>query len=367
MMRRRCLVLGVATIGAAFCVLGAGCEAVLGVGGLHYTQGDGSTGGDGASSCPGVPLGTDQHNCGACGHDCLGGACDGGVCQPVLLASGVITPTAIAVDAQNVYFTTNQSAQAGTVSSVPIDGGPVTDLVTGQETPDSLAIDGSHLYWTTGDGYARWAPKAADGGGGTQLANTLGDTAFVAADGNSVCVVTGTVIECGPTPPNGVTVMGPSGGLPGGIALGSGSAFWVLQGSIDAGTVLSAPTQGSVSPTTVVPGNGGAFGIAVDSTTVYWTTRPIGNVMAVPLVGGTPVTLAMAQDSPNAIAVDSTHVYWTNVGQNGAVMINALDAGPGAASTLVGNLGEPLGIAVDDVAVYWTDRANGVVMKVAKP
>ena len=51
----------------------------------------------------------DPHNCGACGHDCLGGACDAGVCVPLpagVLASGLIAPVSVAVDATNVYFAT---------------------------------------------------------------------------------------------------------------------------------------------------------------------------------------------------------------------------------------------------------------------
>jgi hypothetical protein len=32
-------------------------------------------------ACDGVQ--TDVHNCGSCGHDCMGSPCVGGVCQPV--------------------------------------------------------------------------------------------------------------------------------------------------------------------------------------------------------------------------------------------------------------------------------------------
>src|SRR5262249_52955723 len=40
-----------------------------------------------SNACPSDPaaLATDAHHCGACGHDCLGGACAAGACQPVVL------------------------------------------------------------------------------------------------------------------------------------------------------------------------------------------------------------------------------------------------------------------------------------------
>src|SRR5262245_66589307 len=34
------------------------------------------------TDCTDVDLLTDVNNCGACGHDCLGGACESGQCQP---------------------------------------------------------------------------------------------------------------------------------------------------------------------------------------------------------------------------------------------------------------------------------------------
>jgi hypothetical protein len=50
--------------------------------------------------------------------------------------------------------------------------------------------------------------------------------------------------------------------------------------------------------------------IAVDPTSVYWTEND--KVMKVPISGGTPTPVALAQDGSDAIAVDATNAYWAN-------------------------------------------------------
>src|SRR5688572_31922433 len=111
-------------------VLGASallaCTALIGTPDLFFVTsdaassggrsgGDGSSGSliDGASSggpdattttCDGVDLTSDAKHCGACSHDCLGGACVGSKCQPVELAVAVGQPYAIGVDDTSVYF-----------------------------------------------------------------------------------------------------------------------------------------------------------------------------------------------------------------------------------------------------------------------
>ena len=38
---------------------------------------------------------SDSHNCGRCGHDCLGAECKNGACQPILLLTSRAHPTSI--------------------------------------------------------------------------------------------------------------------------------------------------------------------------------------------------------------------------------------------------------------------------------
>jgi len=45
----------------------------------------------------------DAKNCGACGHDCLGGTCHDGSCQPVIIAAAQPLASSLTVDDENVY------------------------------------------------------------------------------------------------------------------------------------------------------------------------------------------------------------------------------------------------------------------------
>jgi hypothetical protein len=71
--------------------------------------------------------------------------------------TGLKAPFDIAVDDLNAYWT---DPTAGTVSSIPLDGGTVTTLAQGQQKPWRLAIDSSFVYWTNNLGGAVMrAPK----------------------------------------------------------------------------------------------------------------------------------------------------------------------------------------------------------------
>ncbi|HTQ42266.1 MAG TPA: hypothetical protein VMI75_05855, partial [Polyangiaceae bacterium] len=106
--------------------------------------------------------------------------------------------------------------------------------------------------------------------------------------------------------------------------------------------------------------------IAADATNVYWTTygsdpsQP-GLVLKVPVVGGTPTTLATARTA-RVIAVDAANVYWGDTECNftgGICAIMKVPISGGAATTLAALQSMPVGIVVTSDAIYWADSGTG--------
>jgi hypothetical protein len=102
----------------------------------------------GEEACGGacVDMMSDAANCGACGHDCLGGECALGVCQPLELAKNQGTYLKLALDGEYVYW-------AGSVAAIGrarIDGSEAAqELVpaAANEHGHDIVAVGQTLYW----------------------------------------------------------------------------------------------------------------------------------------------------------------------------------------------------------------------------
>ncbi len=339
----------------------------------------------GASSCGDTR--SDPHNCGRCGHDCLGGLCSASACQPVALVPPGVSPWGLAQDATYLYWTdsnTNSIERTDKTSGA-------TDVLNHGTTffPTQIVVDDSGIYW--GDATGVWR-----------------------------CPTTG----CSLNPPVLVASNGaPDQALVVGLAVDTASVFWI-EGT---GYVLTAAKEGTnlgatrlwaagaaskISTTAVasngtevyftatdgllrvVPADGGAptavgaanshgtFGVAVGNADVYWAVSDPshGVIDEAPTSSLAPTTaLASEQLAPKRVATDGTKVYWVanvsssaGIGDAGTAEC-VLGCSPASCTpaTLGSGYSDVKAIVGDDSAVYWTDNgatnaATGAIWKLAK-
>jgi hypothetical protein len=322
---------------------------------------DGATGPDGAGdSAPPCTIDTtsDPQNCGVCGHDCLGGGCEAGRCEPVVLATDVggLASGAIALDDAYVYWT---NGATGTVARVPIDGGLAELLLDSTVGAGATMVVpfGSNIYIgsTLPDAGVFACPKTGCGDGGLrfELPHLTYPGSLSIDDGGVLSVAEfqspGRVLACH-LPCGTSTVL--DGGIYPGAVVGLGSSvYWSqlvtaeLWGSIAGGPpnlLLSGP-NGVVAVDLHVAGNevvfddqskgpaaisldGGALrrilqGVletnhaAVDDTFVYFNSDPTsasGQILRCPIAGvcTSGVVIADNRDQAGPLAVDGTYVYW---------------------------------------------------------
>src|SRR6266496_379702 len=303
---------------------GGGSTATGGSGGTGGSAGSAGTGG--ASSCTNTT--SDAANCGRCGHDCLGGTCELGVCQPVTLATGRGRLFVVAVDASYVYF----GGDGAAISCVPkaISGGTVAPLTTSYYAYD-WAVAGNRIYWVNDwerrDMLSCALPDCA-GGPVSAGAGTFSYYAM-AADPAGANIYWSAVDSSQPA-----------------------ASQAVIQGMTVA-TSAKRPLLTGLSTS----------GLAADGSYVYFTNQTAKTVEKMTSTGASRVMLAVSPSSPDVITVCGAHLYWADTK---ILYSTPLPNGTGAAPVpAFGTAGlDIFGLTCDDSGVYWINRAspNGTVV-----
>lgn len=292
---------------------------------------------------------------------------DTGPPPTLVIATGQAAPVRVVVDSTSVYWCDNGTGNAdGFLVKAGLDGGSQTRLDVGTD-PWALTLNGGYVYWTSfgsagSDGTIERV--AVDGGAVETLAVSQSYPWGIATDGKQVYWTqrlsqSGTVSQAPalvPDPSRATILVQPTYDSSG-LALRNGTLFWANYDADD-GVFARAPT-GLV--TELATHQDYPFAITTDSNNVYWSTRTA--IMAIPLGGGTAVTLAPAAQRVIDLATDGNYVYWTDYY---ADTITEVPVGGGQAITLAtGQIGA-YGIAVDASYVYWTTYTDGTVMKQLK-
>jgi hypothetical protein len=347
--------------------------ASLGAGGGPSTS---SSGAGGTPTCPGADLMNDPFNCGRCNHDCLGGMCMAGACQPVSVVSGTfVVPQLLAIDQNWVYYAT----AVGNKNLLMFRG--VHDMPNATAAPLGQIDNATNL--AAAGGYVGWVTSTP-------------------VDGSTAAAAYFQKAQAMPTPMS--LYMG-SGEI--GPMIGHGQYFSFVASSLNLVTDIPLGAQHVVAETNVVEGlaadpahvyaafAGGAitagdpFGMTPQVLTtdlgarllatsdtdpnLYWiipnAQTPL--IRMAPKTGGAPVTIGNPTLlAPQSLAVDAVAVYAASLpgscpGQTQNGQIQRIDLVTHTETLLPGAVC-PFIVVADDVCIYWTDPNAGGLMRLAK-
>jgi len=299
-----------------------------------------------------------------------GGGGDGALGTMTVLASGLGSPTALALDGQSVHC-----AVASGVIAIAKSTGAVRQLAA---LPDTFHLedDGANVFalantpnceGNTGSfSLMTRVSKLADGGSPPIVGRCGGP--FLRMRGDPVALYrtssSGVMRTARADGTETTEFIAPFSEAPLGAVLPVGGFVFVVS---TANRILRITRGGAGNAFEVfADAQPGPQDLASDGAFVYWVNDG-GTVMKravdAALEAGAPTPLATAQSTPWRIALDAKHAYWTNLGTKNVVRVPK-EGGP--VELVASGVDDPRAIAVDDSGVFIADRSGGKVLVVPK-
>ncbi len=313
---------------------GAGADSGGGAGGADADGGDaagpncGTAETECSESCRDTR--TDPQNCGGCGSVCSN---EHGTTSCVASSCAPIC---------DLGFDDCDGSAANGCETVtqndPLNCGACGDVCLSAPNANAVCVDSACSPYLCETGFADCNLDPSDG----CEVNALGDAAHCGGCGVD-CLGSGcNAGACGDQP----ITLAAGQSAPMGIGVNGLDVYWSTQG----GEVLKVPIDGG-TPVSLVASEGGGNYLVVDAGSAYWTGDDA--LMKVPVSGGTPTLLTEVPDwAPYGLASDASSVYWTDYRGHAVRKVSTDGGTPTTLATLGTN---PTGIAVDTVNVYWLD------------
>jgi hypothetical protein len=343
-----------------------------GPGGGATTSSSSST----ATTCPGADLMNDPLNCGRCSHDCLGGACLAGACQPVAVVQGqgIVNANYLAIDTNWVYFVTQLA------SGYTLQFRGVHDL-PGATTGSLGAVDGISAL-AAADGYVGWTTITPVDGGTTGAASALmaqgsptpkllyqgagtagpmvGHGQYLSFAANQQSLATAI--------PGAVSTTVAAGGVVDSLAADASHLYWMLS----TGAILAGDVTGNVPKNVLTDVGARLLATREGDPNLYWILQAglTASIRMAPKTGGAlPTTIGSPAMAAQSVAVDAEAVYVASLPPscpgtpNGR--IQRIDLATQKETLLPGAIC-PFVVVADDVCIYWTDPNLGGLVRLAK-
>jgi hypothetical protein len=300
-------------------------------------------------------------DCGRCEHDCLGGACLDGLCQPIVLATGEIDIFELAVGGGFVLWTVRNAVRRVRTT------GATAETFDASSSPTNVVTYGASVIWIDAN-----AIKTKSLGAPSSTPRILyeqepgyDDTVSgLAANATGVFFALLNPVLTGET--RRVSWIGGGAVYVGGDAnntrvLAVDDTYLYVQALILEATRIDGADGGAA----IIIDQQRPVDIAVDTTHVYWGTQDAIKRWQKP--AGDSEFVATETATVVSIAVDASNVYWSTADGH----IRRAPKEGGAVETLVENQSSPRSVEVDDVAVYWANSGTlagnpSSVLKVAK-